>query len=241
MAAPVERSLLTATTASAGRMAYEDDRHAVDRMACAIPRRARRLPYRGALGSCASAPPALPSLSGMNVDTRLITQDDVPTLVDLLRRNREALAEWEPTRTDDYFTAETQHRLVAEALTRYGAGVVVPLVITADGELAGRINIDDVVRGVFQSAHLGYWVDHALQRRGVATAAVADAAHHAFDRLGLHRLQADTLVHNAASQTVLARNGFTEIGRAPRYLRIAGSWQDCVLHQLLNEPAAPNP
>ena len=186
-------------------------------------------------------PGPLPSLNGMNVGTRLITQDDVPSLVDLLRSNRDALAQWEPTRTDDYFTADTQHRLIGEALSRHAAGVVVPLVITADGELAGRINIDDVVRGAFQSAHLGYWVDHALQRRGVATAALATAVHHAFDPLGLHRLQADTLVHNAASRTVLARNGFTEIGRAPRYLRIAGSWQDCVLHQLLNESAPPNP
>ena len=69
-----------------------------------------------------------------------------------------------------------------------------------------------------------------------AAVAVADAVRHAFDDLGLHRLQADTLVHNAASRTVLTRSGFTEIGRAPRYLRIAGRWQDCILHQLLHEP-----
>ena len=61
----------------------------------------------------------------------------------------------------------------------------------------------------------------------------------AFHELGLHRLQADTLVHNAASQRVLARNGFTRIGLAPRYLRIAGRWQDHVLHQRLAEHWAP--
>ncbi len=72
----------------------------------------------------------------------------------------------------------------------------------------------------------------------MATAAVADAARRAFNDLGLHRLQADTLVDNAASRAVLAHNGFIEIGRAPRYLRIAGRWQDCVLHQLLHEPAS---
>lgn len=159
--------------------------------------------------------------------------------MNLLLRNRNALARWEPTRTDDYFTSDAQHRVVADALTRHATGVAVPMVIITDGELAGRINIDDVVRGAFQSAHLGYWVDQDHQRRGVATAAVADAVRHAFDDLGLHRLQADTLEQNVASQIVLARNGFAEIGRAPRYLQIAGSWQDHVLHQLLNEPRSP--
>jgi ribosomal-protein-alanine N-acetyltransferase len=35
---------------------------------------------------------------------------------------------------------------------------------------------------------------------------------------------------------VLRRSGFTPIGVAPRYLRIAGEWQDHLLFQLLDEP-----
>jgi len=55
----------------------------------------------------------------------------------------------------------------------------------------------------------------------------------AFGELGLHRVQAATLLHNTGSQRVLKRNGFTRIGVAPRYLRIAGEWQDHVLFQRL--------
>ncbi|WP_442858654.1 hypothetical protein [Arthrobacter sp. 9V] len=44
-------------------------------------------------------------------------------------------------------------------------------------------------------------------------------------------MQAATLVHNAASQTVLKRSGFERIGVAPSYLQIAGEWQDHVLFQ----------
>jgi ribosomal-protein-alanine N-acetyltransferase len=69
----------------------------------------------------------------------------------------------------------------------------------------------------------------------VATAAVGAAVRHAFEQLGLHRAEAGTLVHNVASQRVLERNGFTRFGMAPRYLRIAGKWQDHVLFQRLNE------
>lgn len=47
--------------------------------------------------------------------------------------------------------------------------------------------------------------------------------------LGLHRMQAETLVHNVASRAVLARNGFERIELAPAYFNIAGRWQDHVL------------
>jgi ribosomal-protein-alanine N-acetyltransferase len=55
----------------------------------------------------------------------------------------------------------------------------------------------------------------------------------AFGELGLHRVQAGTLVHNHGSRRVLQRNGFARFGLAERYLRIAGEWQDHVLWQRL--------
>jgi ribosomal-protein-alanine N-acetyltransferase len=172
----------------------------------------------------------------VDVALRLVGEDDAAVLADLVRANREFLAPWEPARDDAFFTEAHQRRAVAEALDRHADGTAVPLVILEGGVVVGRITITDVVRGAFQSAHLGYWVAEASGGRGVATAAVAAAVRTAFDDLGLHRLQADTLVHNTASQRVLARNGFTRIGMAPRYLRIAGRWQDCLLHQRLDEP-----
>ncbi len=48
-------------------------------------------------------------------------------------------------------------------------------------------------------------------------------------------MQAGTLPHNGRSQQVLAKNGFVRFGLAPRYLRIAGRWQDHVLYQRLSD------
>jgi ribosomal-protein-alanine N-acetyltransferase len=67
----------------------------------------------------------------------------------------------------------------------------------------------------------------------VASAAVARLARLAFGELGLHRIEAGTLVHNLGSQRVLQRNGFQRYGLAPRFLKIAGQWRDHVLFQLL--------
>jgi [ribosomal protein S5]-alanine N-acetyltransferase len=97
----------------------------------------------------------------------------------------------------------------------------------------GRITLNNIVRGAFQSCSLGYWVRSSANGRGHATAAVALMLRTAFTDLGLHRVEAGTLVHNAASQRVLERNGFERFGLAPQYLRIAGRWQDHVLFQVL--------
>ena len=167
--------------------------------------------------------------------TRLLTPDDATELTGVLRENRAFLAEWEPLRGDDYFTVEGQSALLEQALQDHDAGIAVPLaVLDADGRIVGRLNITNIVRGALQSAHLGYWVSCSHNGRGLASGAVAEAVRIAFDQLGLHRLQADTLIRNTGSQKVLHRNGFTAYGIAPRYLRIAGQWQDHILHQLLN-------
>jgi [ribosomal protein S5]-alanine N-acetyltransferase len=60
----------------------------------------------------------------------------------------------------------------------------------------------------------------------------------AFGGLGLHRLQAGTLLHNVPSQRVLIKNGFRPFAVAPSYLKIAGEWQDHILFQLLTESFA---
>jgi [ribosomal protein S5]-alanine N-acetyltransferase len=119
-----------------------------------------------------------------------------------------------------------------------------PLVIFNEaGHVAGRININDIVRGAFESGNLGYWVSARDNGRGLATAAVGDTAAVAFGQLGLHRLQAATLLDNTGSQRVLRRNGFMPIGVAPAYLKIAGRWQDHLLFQLIapdqTAPAQP--
>ena len=62
----------------------------------------------------------------------------------------------------------------------------------------------------------------------------------AFGELGLHRLDAATLLHNTPSQRVLARNGFRPFAVAESYIKIAGRWQDHILFQLLS-PGDPVP
>lgn len=166
---------------------------------------------------------------------RLVRVEDAQALADLVTRNREFMAPWDPIRPEEFFTVEGQCADIEAALSRHADGTALPLVILDDaGDVAGRITLNGIVRGPLLSCSVGYWVSEDRNGRGLATAALAHIKAVAFGELGLHRLQAETLVHNAESQAVLARNGFERFGLAPAYLNIAGRWQDHVMFQVLN-------
>ncbi|SDR96586.1 GNAT family N-acetyltransferase [Microterricola viridarii] len=175
----------------------------------------------------ANLPRALPDGTAL----RLLRADDSAALTRAYLRNRAHLAPWEPVRSEDYFTPAGQRSVVLGQLGQYGAGTGFPLVLSDGAEILARINLSGIARGPFQSASLGYWVDGEYTGRGIAQAMLQHVVELARDRLQLHRLEAGTLLHNAASQAVLARAGFERIGVAPRYLKIAGDWQDHVLFQ----------
>jgi ribosomal-protein-alanine N-acetyltransferase len=162
--------------------------------------------------------------------------DDAAALAAIYRSYREALAPYEPERPEEFYTEAGQRAVIQGALREHRQGVTLPHAIVVNGIVVGRITLSGITRGPFLSARLGYWVSPALHGRGVATAAVRDIARVSFEELGLHRLQAGTLLHNAASQKVLERNGFIRFGLAQKYVKIAGRWQDHAMYQLI----APN-
>jgi len=176
-----------------------------------------------------------PVALGHGVVLREVVGSDAAALAEAYRRNRERLAPWEPERAERFFTDAGQESAIEVMLREREAGTGVPFVLEAGEWIVGRVNLSGIVRGPFQSANLGYWIDGELGGRGVMTAAVDAVARVAAGGLGLHRIQAATLLHNAPSQSVLRRCGFAEIGVAPRYLRIAGRWQDHLLFQRILE------
>ena len=167
--------------------------------------------------------------------TRLIALDDAAVLARLQSENRDYLAPWSPIQEERYYTREGQREILERDLTVYARGGMLPLAILTDGAVCGRINLNTIVRGAAQSASVGYWVSESHIGRGLATAAVADAIGIGFGELGLHRLEAATLLHNTPSQHVLARNGFRPFAVSEDYLKIDGRWQDHILFQLLNK------
>lgn len=167
--------------------------------------------------------------------TRLVTLEDAARLAGLLEAHREFFAPWDPVRPEEYFTEEGQRAVVGGVLEQHAQGQTLPhVVLDESGQVVGRITLSEIVRGPFQSCRVGYWVSPTANGRGLATAAVAEIVRVAFEDLGLHRVEAGTLLHNVRSQRVLRKNGFVPVGVAQGYLRIAGEWQDHLIFQRID-------
>jgi ribosomal-protein-alanine N-acetyltransferase len=159
--------------------------------------------------------------------------EDAALLVTTYQRNREHLGRWDPSRPDDFYTLEGQQNEARERLVRVEQGLFASFVIVGpEGDLVGRANIQNIVRGPMQSGVLGYFVDRGHLRRGLARAAVEFLEEQALE-LGLHRLEAGTMVENVPSQRVLESLGYEQYGLAPKLLFLNGAWRDHVLFQKL--------
>ena len=107
------------------------------------------------------------------------------------------------------------------------------VIVGPDGDIVGRANIQNIVRGTMQGGTLGYWVDKDHLRRGLARPRSSSSSEQALE-LGLHRLEAGTMVENVAVAAGAARRcGYERFGLAPKLLFLNGAWRDHVLFQKL--------
>ena len=101
------------------------------------------------------------------------------------------------------------------------------LVRTADGgALVGVVNMNEIVRGQFQSAYLGYYAFTPHAGQGLMAEGLAAVIRRAFGEHRLHRLEANIQPHNKPSIALARRLGFRLEGVSPRYLKVAGRWSD---------------
>ena len=94
------------------------------------------------------------------------------------------------------------------------------------GAIAGVINLNEIVRGCFQSACLGYYATAPFAGKGLMREGLRQVIGYAFGALGLHRLEANIQPENRASLALVRSCGFSREGYSPRYLRIGEKWCD---------------
>jgi ribosomal-protein-alanine N-acetyltransferase len=95
-----------------------------------------------------------------------------------------------------------------------------------DGAILGFFNLSQIFRGPFMNAYLGYAVGQPFAGQGYMGEGIELVLRHAFETLGLHRLEANIQPANAASLALAKRAGFRLEGFSPRYLKIDGQWRD---------------
>ncbi|MFD0395306.1 GNAT family N-acetyltransferase [Streptomyces nogalater] len=94
------------------------------------------------------------------------------------------------------------------------------------GDIAGFININNIVRGGFQCGALGYGAFAHAAGRGLMREGLELVVGYAFGPLGLHRLEINVQPGNAASIGLARGAGFRLEGFSPAMIYVDGAWRD---------------
>jgi len=178
----------------------------------------------------------------MTVTLRTPTETDRVEYVALRQGSLPHLKPWEPLLGDD--EAQFGNASFDRLLTRVQLDSDEPFLICAGAEssdtgsadpalgtIVGYVGLGQIYRGPFCSCFMGYWIGTPFARRGYGVAGVRATVGRALmpeehGGLGLHRVEANIIPSNAASLALIRRVGFRLEGYSPRYLKIAGRWQD---------------
>jgi len=94
------------------------------------------------------------------------------------------------------------------------------------GGIAGVVNINSIIRGRFQNGSLAYAAFAPTAGQGYLSEGLGLVLRYAFERLRLHRLEAQIQPGNHASVRLVQRLGFRKEGYSPALLFIDGAWRD---------------
>lgn len=159
-------------------------------------------------------------------------------VVDYCLRNKSFLEEWEPLRSEAFYTKQYQEEQLDKALTdiKNNNSLILWIFKKQDEQrILGSIAFTNIVKGVFLSSHLGYKFDKDEINKGYMTEAIQKGIEIMFNEYGLHRIEANIMPKNKRSLRVAEKLGFYNEGLAYKYLKINEKWEDHIHMVLLND------
>jgi len=173
--------------------------------------------------------PPRPLRSGENVHLYPPDSHLRKLYLDFIERNREYHKPWvyhptDPRHFDSY-------------LKRIKRGLCQGCLIinSADDQLVGVCNINNILLGSVRSASLGYYGDKAARGHGLMAEGMGLVLDYAVREIGLHRLEANIQPDNHPSIALVKKLGFRKEGFSPKYLQIGGEWRDHERWAILDE------
>lgn len=159
-----------------------------------------------------------------------------PLLLAYYQNNQAHLAPWEPLRQGCFYTQDYWQTQIENINAAFEAGTEYRFIAlnSAQDKVIGICNFTNVSRGIFQACNLGYSIDEEHQGQGLMFELLTVAIDYMFAQQGLHRIMANYIPTNKASEALLLKLGFEKEGYAKSYLKIAGQWQDHCLTAKLN-------
>jgi len=157
---------------------------------------------------------------GSRIGIRRPTASDCDEFISLMLASQQFHYPW----VDPPKTSERYHEYLKSRTTPTDNGFL--LCDCRSGAILGVVNVNCIVRGLFQSAYLGFYIGAAFAKQGYMTEGLKLITEFAFKNLWLHRLEANIQPANLASIATVRKCGFQKEGFSPQYLQVFGQWRD---------------
>jgi len=169
---------------------------------------------------------------------KILDKSDAELVFDYYLRNKHFLEEWEPLKEKNFYLIDYQQEQLEKDLGNMKNNSLLRLWVFKKQEqkkIIGSIGFNNIVRGAFQSCHLGYKLDQDEINNGYITEAIQKGIDIIFNGFKLHRIEANIMPKNTRSLRVVEKLGFYNEGLAYKYLKIDGKWEDHIHMVLLND------
>lgn len=178
-------------------------------------------------------------LYGRRIMLRPLAPSDFRQWSEVRRRNGEWLTVWEPSRQPHQPDPVTDRSAFSSRCLQRdrdrATGTAYQFAVFVDDEIAGEVNLNNVVRGAMQSCTVGYWIDQRHAGNGYTAEGVAVVLQFAFEQLGLHRVEICIVPRNHRSRRIVEKLGLRDEGVALRFLEINGEWEDHIRYAMTAE------
>lgn len=165
------------------------------------------------------------------IEIRMLEESDAETVFAAVDRNREHLREWLiwVDRTD---SPEVTRQYIHDSKLRYENKEMMSGGIWLNGEYVGAIGVV-VYEWHNQMLELGYWLSADQQGKGIITKVVTAMIDHAFNDLGLNRVEIHCADGNLRSRAIPERLGFHQDGVMRQGGLLNGKFVDKVIYSML--------
>lgn len=163
--------------------------------------------------------------------------EDLQVLKNYLLENQDFMKEWSPTTDSSFYENENLEKIIFDEIKQNEnkSALKLHLFLKKENKLIGSISLSNIVYGPFLSCFLGYKLHKDYLKNGYMSEALEKIINIAFDEFKLHRIEANIIPKNIASQKLVQKFGFENEGLSKKYLKINGVWEDHYHYVLLNK------
>ncbi len=165
------------------------------------------------------------------LELRQFTLADAEPIFAKVSQNREYLRKWLPW-VDRTYGPENVRQFISGAIAQFEEGRGPSAGIWCHGDICGSVGCHPIALE-HRNCSIGYWIEPALQGKGLVTQCCTVLLRHLFEDRDLHRVEIRCGTGNTRSCAIPERLGFRREGVAREAEWVNDRWVDLVVWSLL--------